>query len=215
MAKSIGKQLYESRIARGLSIEDVQHKTRIPAPRLQEMENDDYSNFANLTYAKGFLALYSKYLKLDIQDYLSEFQTDGLSSVEGYSYLQNTAGRVPPPQMLDKRPSRWPLALIVTIFGLIIGGVIAFNWWQNRPAPSVPNDPSSESAQPNSGAATAPMDPISAPEPVPTATTTAPDSSTAAVESPAATLDPAPTTDLPIQRAQPAYEVKRAVDAPR
>ena len=47
--QSIGKQLMAARTARGLSVEDVAFKTHIPAARVSELENDDFSNFANLT----------------------------------------------------------------------------------------------------------------------------------------------------------------------
>ena len=84
----------KTRQVRGLSIEDVAFETRIPHTRLRDMENDDLSNFANLTYAKGFLKLYSRYLKLDLSDYLDEFDTSMISAVTGHEYAVHTANTV-------------------------------------------------------------------------------------------------------------------------
>ena len=77
----------KARQTRGLSIEDVAFETRIPHPRLRDMENDDLSNFANLTYAKGFLKLYSAHLKVDLSDYLDEFDTSMISAATGHEYV--------------------------------------------------------------------------------------------------------------------------------
>ena len=87
---SVGHQLMKARQARQLSIEDVAFETRIPHARLRDMENDDLSNFANLTYAKGFLKLYSRYLDLDLSDYLDEFDTSLISDVTGHEYVHTT-----------------------------------------------------------------------------------------------------------------------------
>lgn len=88
---SVGHQLMQARRARDLSIEDVAFETRIPHQRLRDMENDDLSNFANLTYAKGFLKLYSRFLALDLSDFLDEFDTSAISDVTGHEYLQATS----------------------------------------------------------------------------------------------------------------------------
>ncbi len=135
MAKSIGKQLHEARTSRGLTVEDVQHKTRIPRGRLEEMENDDYSNFGNLTYAKSFLSLYSKFLRVDISPYLAEFAPEGLSSSNGYAYLQGTSDSLARTMADDSRPRRgYGLAAVLIFLALIVGGA----WWYgNHSKPTV------------------------------------------------------------------------------
>lgn len=86
---SIGKQLMAARVERGLTVEDIAFKTHIPANRLKELENDDFSNFANLTYAKGFLKIYSGYLNLDLSEYLNEFNTSDFANISGHDYIQS------------------------------------------------------------------------------------------------------------------------------
>lgn len=89
ITQSIGKQLMAARTARGLSVEDIAFKTHIPAARISELENDDFSNFANLTYAKGFLKIYSNHLNLDLSDYLDQFNTSEFANISGHDYIQS------------------------------------------------------------------------------------------------------------------------------
>ena len=57
MSETIGTKLEAARIARGLSIEDIAHETRIHRDVLCQLESDDYSKFPNLMFLKSFLSL--------------------------------------------------------------------------------------------------------------------------------------------------------------
>jgi len=124
---SVGHQLMQARQARQLSIEDVAFETRIPHSSLRDMENDDLSNFANLTYAKGFLKLYSRYLNLDLSDYLDEFDTSAIADVTGHEYV-HTASAVrllsaPAIAVDDSSRPRGSSALgIAALTALLLGG---------------------------------------------------------------------------------------------
>ena len=72
---SIGRNLLIARKARGLSPEDAAFLTHIPAARLTELENDDYSGFANRVYAKSFIRIYSRFLGIDLSRELDAFDT--------------------------------------------------------------------------------------------------------------------------------------------
>ena len=69
--------------------------TKIRPGRLQEIENEDFSEFASLAYAKGFLLIYGKFLEVDVSPYLEAFETSESVTVDGYSYLQDNPA--PPP----------------------------------------------------------------------------------------------------------------------
>jgi cytoskeletal protein RodZ len=87
MAKSIGRQIHDARVAQDLTLEDLRHELKIPLNLLADIETDDYSNFANLTYAKCFLKLYSERVGVDLQEYLSEFGTDSLGSLSSHGLI--------------------------------------------------------------------------------------------------------------------------------
>ncbi|MES2466520.1 MAG: helix-turn-helix domain-containing protein [Verrucomicrobiota bacterium] len=138
---SVGHQLMKARQARNLAIEDVAFETRIPHQRLSEMENDDLSNFANLTYAKGFLKLYSKYLDLDLSDYLDEFDTSAIAAVTGHEYIQTasavrilSAPALAPDQSPGGRSNLAALAVMAAV--VVLGGWL---FMRSKPAPALPD----------------------------------------------------------------------------
>ena len=89
MAVPIGQKLREVRLARGLSLEDVQHHTRISRTLLVAMENDDLGAFPNQTYARTFFAAYARHLGVEASGFLRLFQPHGLGGVMQYHpYLQ-------------------------------------------------------------------------------------------------------------------------------
>lgn len=134
---TIGKQLAQARLTRKASIEDIAFETRIPARKLREMENDDLSNFANLTYAKGFLKLYSRHLGLDFSDYLDQFDTSALASVNGHEYAVSLSvqKRSMPPGAAYAPPtgSKLPVLTVVSaVVFLLVGSVIFVKFRQHR-----------------------------------------------------------------------------------
>jgi len=86
--ESIGGSLRSAREQRNQTIEDVEFKTHVRADVLRDLEADEYSNFANLTYARSFLSLYSDYLGVDTSAFQEEFAQPELGSIEDYPYLQ-------------------------------------------------------------------------------------------------------------------------------
>ena len=67
MAIRFGKQLTQAREALGFVVDDVAHRTRIPAAAIRHLESEDYSHFTNNVYAKGLLRLYCKFLNSENQ----------------------------------------------------------------------------------------------------------------------------------------------------
>jgi cytoskeleton protein RodZ len=89
MAESVGRKLQQARLARKLEIEDVAERTKIRPDRLIDLEADEYSHFPNQTYAKSFLAKYARFLGLDIQQELDDFQISSAISMGDYQYLSS------------------------------------------------------------------------------------------------------------------------------
>src|ERR1700674_5184225 len=87
--EGLGKKLQEARPARNLTLEEAGGMPKIPPGRLEEIENEDFSQFASLAYAKGFLLIYGKFLDVDVSQYLEAFETSQSVTVDGYSYLQD------------------------------------------------------------------------------------------------------------------------------
>ncbi|MGI8889156.1 MAG: helix-turn-helix domain-containing protein, partial [Chthoniobacterales bacterium] len=118
----LGTKLQEARLQKKISLEEAARVTKIRTSRIQEIENEDFSNFSSLAYAKGFLLIYGKYLDVDVSPYLDAFETSREVSVDGYSYLQDAPNAPPPPtvrRQSTKRPALLPLVIAIGV--LVLG----------------------------------------------------------------------------------------------
>src|SRR3977135_1473307 len=108
--EGLGKKLQEARLARNLTLDEAARITKIRPARLQEIENEDFSEFSSLAYAKGFLLIYGKFLDVDVTPYLEAFETSDSMTVDGYSYLQDNPAPKPsrPVVVRKQRPRAAP-----------------------------------------------------------------------------------------------------------
>ena len=63
---TIGQQLAGARDRAGISIDDAAHDTRIQPNMLLSIEEDDFSMFPSVAYARSFIRNYSEYLDVDL-----------------------------------------------------------------------------------------------------------------------------------------------------
>jgi transcriptional regulator with XRE-family HTH domain len=68
MNDSIGARLREEREKRRLTLAQVSETTKIRAPYLQALENDDLSAMPSTAQARGFMRLYAEFLGLDLAE---------------------------------------------------------------------------------------------------------------------------------------------------
>lgn len=90
---TLGKKLKHAREQQDLSLADVAHKTRIPVPRLQDMENDNYNSFGSLTYARCFLQTYADFVGVDANSVTDHMNPTPLGGARDYRYLTESLGR--------------------------------------------------------------------------------------------------------------------------
>ena len=87
MVETAGTKLRRARHLRQLTLEDVARATKIRARQVADLERDEYSNFANLAYARGFLVVYAKFLHVDVRMYLEAFADASTFGLDDYQYL--------------------------------------------------------------------------------------------------------------------------------
>lgn len=107
--EGLGKKFQEARLARGLTLDEAARMTKIRPSRLAEIEGDDFSQFPSLTYAKGFVLIYGKFLDVDVTPYMEAFEgSDAGVTVDGYSYLQSEPAESEPVRapVVRRRPER-------------------------------------------------------------------------------------------------------------
>src|SRR5436190_23820659 len=153
--EGLGKKLQEARLARGLTLDEAGRMTKIRPAQLREIENEDFSQFPSLTYAKGFLLIYGKFLDVDVSPYLEAFETSETLTTDGYSYLQEAAEPEPIRPVKVRRRSV-PMSsgggrssfvpLIIGIIVLVVGFTV-MKWLlqmqrlKPRPAPAPGTSP--------------------------------------------------------------------------
>lgn len=215
MVESVGKKLNQARLKLGLTVDEAAHATKLRPDKIVALENDDYSLFANNIYAKGFLQIYSKFLKVDVSEFSRTLDNANPISISDYQYLSNA----PAPRQdnsnvrhsSDERraPSLAPLFGFILLVGLGLGGSWVWTTYQRiqneeqarvasaaaNPVPTpTPNpDAAFVNDTPPRAVAVTPRPPMSTPLPV-------------AGPTPAgrvATATPQPTTPNPLTAATP------------
>ncbi len=91
MRESLGSQFRVAREMRGLSIEDAARALRMKPARVADLEQDIYTNFASIAYAKGFVLNYGKLLGVDTKPYLADFDCSHSLGLNDYQYLSAAA----------------------------------------------------------------------------------------------------------------------------
>jgi cytoskeletal protein RodZ len=74
----LGNALMRARVARGLTLEDVERDTRISGRYLEALEAEDFDTFPATVYTRAFLRTYAQYLGLDAAELLRLFPQQGL-----------------------------------------------------------------------------------------------------------------------------------------
>ena len=202
----LGKKLQDARLRKKISLEEASRVTKIRASRLQEIENEDFSSFSSLAYAKGFLLIYGKFLDVDVTPYLDAFETSHEVSVDGYSYLQEAPDTTPLPVVRrpsTRRPTLLPLiiAIIVLVGGLyLVKLLLDIQRIAPRGTTTVPSAASSVTPTPS------PSEKIVAPRAIPVEGTPLSEARVSATPeiSRAAAVTPS-ATEPEVRRAQPVH----------
>ncbi len=123
--EGLGKKLQDARIARNLTLDEAARMTKIRPSHLAEIEAEDFSHFASLAYAKGFLQIYGKFLNVDVSSYLEMFETSEQMTVDGYSYLQGHPAPKPRRTIVARKASSGPkapvLPLVLGFIAVLVG----------------------------------------------------------------------------------------------
>ena len=115
MVETIGKQLCQARLSKGLTIDEAAHATKMRPDKILALENDDYSRFGNNAYAKGFLQIYGRFLGVDISEQFHELETPNRVSVDDYQYL-NHAPEPPKTRVRTTRKAGPPSVVPLLVF---------------------------------------------------------------------------------------------------
>lgn len=147
---TLGKKLKHAREQQGFTLADVAHKTRIPVPRLRDMEADNYNSFGSLTYARCFLQTYANFVGVDPNPVTDRMDPTPLGGARDYRYLTESFGRwigvnTDDSLMPDARPVRSYRAatfIAAVLCIALVGGVLwARAFFGDREPPAAESKP--------------------------------------------------------------------------
>jgi cytoskeletal protein RodZ len=185
---NFGQRLTKAREARGLTVEDAAKSLRMRPSQIEALEKSNLAAFASAAYAKGFLVMYAKFLKIDLRENTRAIDTTKPMRVADFQYLTNRSSedkelkRAAQDARYDfvvpERGSRSWLPLIVA-GGAITLAAIGFGVWMNlsriakaeetaaaAPAPVTPVGVIAPVAPGTPAKAVADAEPVLAPKPV-------------------------------------------------
>jgi cytoskeletal protein RodZ len=125
MVETVGRRLQKARQERNLTIDEVATATKIRPERIADLEADDLTHFPSLVYARSFLVKYAKFLGVDIQDDLDNFQITHSVGLGEFKYLAAapTARYRPEPRSREPRGAPAPPVGLAVVAVLILVGV--------------------------------------------------------------------------------------------
>ncbi|MDI6709266.1 MAG: DUF4115 domain-containing protein [Thermoanaerobacterales bacterium] len=135
---AIGEVLREAREARGLSLEAVEDATKIQRKYIKALESEEFSVLPGRVYAKAFLRTYAKYLGLDSESLVAEFN-QRFPGDERQDTDEEPAGSEP----AGRRSPAYTKYLVVL---LVIAALVGFNALYrfgsvDRGEPNLPGSP--------------------------------------------------------------------------
>lgn len=72
----VGQLLRNARIKKGISLEEIEKKTRIRKKHLQSIEDSKWSDFSSSTYITGILTAYASYVSLNPETIIAFFRRE-------------------------------------------------------------------------------------------------------------------------------------------
>jgi cytoskeleton protein RodZ len=134
MSKSgFGERLKRDRELRGVSRDEVCAATRIGPRYLEALENEQWERLPGGVFNRGFLRAVARFLGLDEDDLLAQYDLAINESIEGQN--SHREARVTPPVM--EKPGKGPVSravLLATLCAIVLLGTGWFSWrWYPQP----------------------------------------------------------------------------------
>lgn len=117
--RTVGELLKERRIAKGLTLDQLEKATKIRKKFLEAIEADDYSQLPSISYAKGFVKNYCEYLGLNSTDVLAFFRRQTREAPKASIVLKGMADPLNKPT-LRLTPSRYLAAIAAVLILLFL-----------------------------------------------------------------------------------------------
>jgi cytoskeletal protein RodZ len=149
-SEPIGDKLKKVRQNKGLSLEDVQKKTKIHLNILKAIEGDGLTNLSPI-YLKGFLKIYCKFLGIDPKECIPDYKESSLASIKNSaaspreedeplktpSFMENAGLRLNSLRPNKKLKNVIIFILIIAASGVILSKLVKFISTRPKVSPAV------------------------------------------------------------------------------
>jgi len=149
---SFGENLRREREMRGISLDEIASSTKISIRFLQAMENDEFASLPGGIFRRSFIRSYAKYLGLDEEQVIAEYQMTAQPKDVEISRLMFSSSYGP-------RPERRSFFLPVLLAVAMVAGAYALFHYAHRPEESPaapPSGPPAETQTPQERSSPAP-----------------------------------------------------------
>jgi len=162
---ALGERFRAAREARGLSLSDVAEQIRIRSVYLAAIEDENWSTIGAPVYIRGFLRTYGRFLGLDTEEIVSEFNgttPEPAVSTTSASQKGTFLNEPPPPRHLS--PLLWVASVVaVALIAYVFYSALTLHRHQEQTVATLPSntpeavaaatasDAAAASAQPGSG----------------------------------------------------------------
>ena len=143
--KEIGEILKDSREESGVTIEEAAEDLNYKVSQLEAIESGDFKLFKDIFLLKCMITDYSKYLGLNSEEIIDEFNEYvfestskiPLDDIEKASKLKEKEEKIISPYtMVEEEKSKLPFILFIVLIFLIIIFVIVFSYNKSQEAKS-------------------------------------------------------------------------------
>ena len=161
---ALGEEFRSAREARGLTLSDVAEQIHIRSVYLNAIENEEWSAIGAPVYVRGFLRTYARFLGLDGEAAVQEFNE--------IVPAERPAATAAAPAAIERErtgPSLW--VILGGLVAVVLVGFVAYEYWQYQSGGSHPTVAvASPAAQPTPEASGSPLPtapPTATPTPLP------------------------------------------------
>lgn len=126
-ARTPGQLLRATRVARGLSIEEVARTIKFTPRQIEALERDDYVSLPGATIVRGFMRSYAKFLQLDAAGVLAGYESQMPKLAASMGVVSDIGASLPTPGK-GHLASVGRLKLVLAALALLLAALAYFFW---------------------------------------------------------------------------------------
>lgn len=155
---ALGERFRAARESRGLTLSDVAEHIRIRSVYLAAIEEEQWGAIGAPVYIRGFLRTYARYLGIDPEEAVSEFNaSSGAAALAAEPLTREFSAR----QDAGLSPIIW----VASVVAVLLVALVIYNYFSLRHAPAAPvavesSSPNAPSAAPSAAGAIASAEPV-------------------------------------------------------